>query len=446
MKNILLNTAQLLFCSFLLNSNIVIANSISLKQVTADVSFLADDKLSGRASFSPGIDQAADYIANRFKQIGLSPIEGQKDFKQSFNLYRVQLDNIDVMLDKSRVAPENILLLTSYQQLNWNENSQLKTLSINKDDNFRESMSSINQQTDDLIVMVDSSHKKVFNRYRNYFSKGLNRFKINQGPSAVFILSEQKNITNFSVVARSSIEKKRLTNVVGKLPGKKQAEDSILFSAHYDHLGTVNHSDNNEKQQDTIYNGADDDASGTTAVINLAEYFARKNNNQRSLIFVAFTAEEIGGFGSRYFSEKINPDNIIAMLNIEMIGKPSKFGSGEFWMTGYKRSNLASILNKNLKFFNKEVFEDPYPEQQLFYRSDNATLAREGVPAHSLSSSEIDKDTHYHQVSDDIHSLDLNSMTQVIQSIAESVGSLVDGTDTPSRIETKKIKKKTNYF
>ncbi|MCI2285299.1 M20/M25/M40 family metallo-hydrolase [Colwellia sp. MSW7] len=160
----------------------------------------------------------------------------------------------------------------------------------------------------------------------------------------------------------------------------------MLFSAHYDHLGSKN------TEGDNIFNGADDDASGTTAIINIAQYYAKQANNARTLMFAAFSAEEIGGFGSQYFSKQLNPDAITAMINIEMIGKPSKFGTGALWMTGMERSNLGTQLNQALAKSGKKIHKDPYPKQKLFYRSDNATLAKLGVPAHSFSSSQLDKD------------------------------------------------------
>lgn len=113
-------------------------------------------------------------------------------------------------------------------------------------------------------------------------------------------------------------KEKNANNVIGILPGKSKPNEYVIFSAHYDHLGTVT------EGEDKVYNGANDDASGTTAVIALAKYFKELGNNERTLIFVAFTAEEIGIVGSRYFSKNINPDEVVAMFNIEMIGTESK--------------------------------------------------------------------------------------------------------------------------
>ena len=123
------------------------------------------------------------------------------------------------------------------------------------------------------------------------------------------------------------------------------------------------------------------------------------------------------------------------MFNIEMIGKESKFGRNSAFITGFERSDFGPILQRNLKGSSFNFHPDPYPEQQLFYRSDNATLARQGVPAHTISTTQIDKDQYYHTVSDEVSTLDTKNITDIIQAIAISAGTIVNGTDTPTRIE-----------
>ena len=143
----------------------------------------------------------------------------------------------------------------------------------------------------------------------------------------------------------------------------------------------------------------------------------------------------MGGSGSRYLAAKVNPDDIVAGINIEMIGKPSKFGANQAFVTGYDLSDLGKILQKNLEGKAYGLHPDPYPRQQLFYRSDNANFARRGIPAHTISSTQIDKDQYYHTVDDEVETLDLPHLTNMIQAIAESVTSIVKGEDTPTRIE-----------
>ncbi|MGH2667101.1 M20/M25/M40 family metallo-hydrolase [Flavobacterium sp.] len=225
------------------------------------------------------------------------------------------------------------------------------------------------------------------------------------------------------------VKKKQANNVIGILPGKSKSNEFVVFSAHYDHLGMKN------SGKDKVYNGANDDASGVTAVIALAQYFKQLDQNERTIIFVAFTGEEVGGFGSKYFSQDINPDNVVAMFNIEMIGTESKWGKNSAYITGFEKSNFGEILQLNLKGSLFSFNPDPYPSQQLFYRSDNARLAALGVPAHTISTSKMDSEENYHQLSDEVFTLDLDNMSEIIKSIAISSISIVKGIDTPSRVE-----------
>jgi len=424
---------------FLLFTQTLLASNISFEQVSKDIHILADDKMEGRKVFGAGVDKAAKYIAQRFQDIGLKPLKNEKNFLQTFEIFQVTPQQYQVMIDGQSLSEENILAFTTYENLDWTLDKKIKLKVISADTDIRQSLAQVNQETDNLLVLVNSAHAAMFQRLKKHFSKGLTKFKVNQGPSAVFLLTDKEQLNAASISIKTSIEAKKLTNVVGVLPGKELTDEYVLFSAHYDHVGIDENLDG-----DQIFNGADDDASGTTAVLNLAQYLAKKNAHQRSLIFTAFTAEEIGGFGSQYFSAQVNPDSIAAMINIEMIGKPSKFGHGKLWMTGYERSNLAELLNNNLK--DAQIYPDPYPKYNLFYRSDNATLARLGVPAHSFSSSQIDIDKHYHQVSDDVSTLDIQSMHQVIESLAEAVDGLVKGTDTPTRVDTSQVKKSGTFY
>ena len=224
------------------------------------------------------------------------------------------------------------------------------------------------------------------------------------------------------------IKDKKANNVIGIIPGKSKPNEYVIFSGHYDHLGMK------ESGDDKVFNGANDDASGITAVITLAEFFKKKNDNARTLIFVAFTGEEMGGYGSAFFSNSINADEVVAMFNIEMIGTDSKWGKNSAYITGFERSDFGTILQKNLVGSGFNFYQDPYPQEQLFYRSDNARLAALGVPAHTISTSKMDVEPNYHKLSDEISTLDMDNMTEIIKSIAISSQTIISGKDTPSRV------------
>ena len=227
---------------------------------------------------------------------------------------------------------------------------------------------------------------------------------------------------------------RQLTNVVGILPGKSRKDEYVIFSAHYDHLGVGKAADG-----DSIYNGANDDASGVTAVIMLAKYFKTLDNNERTIVFAAFTGEEMGGLGSGYFSRQFDPRKVVAMFNIEMIGTESKWGKNSAYITGYDKTDMGQILQKNLEGTGFTFYPDPYTAENLFYRSDNATLARLGVPAHTISTSKMDSEPNYHKLSDQVETLDLDNMAMIIRSIALSSKTIVAGKDTPTRVKAEDL-------
>jgi len=224
-----------------------------------------------------------------------------------------------------------------------------------------------------------------------------------------------------------------LFNVIGILEGKSNKDEFIVISAHYDHLGI-----NKNGNGDVIYNGANDNASGVAAVLALAKYFSKMKVNERSIIFVAFTAEEMGLIGSNYFGEKINPKKIVAGINIEMIGKQSPFGPKTAWITGYNKSTFGEIIKKNLEGSDYNIYPDPYLSFNLFFRSDNASLARLGIPAHTFSTSPMDKDLDYHKVTDEVNTLEIYTIAETIKAIAKGTTSIINGTDTPSRVNLNK--------
>ena len=209
----------------------------------------------------------------------------------------------------------------------------------------------------------------------------------------------------------------------------------ILFSAHYDHEGVFNRG----KRKDSILNGANDNASGVTALLLLAKYFAQKNDNERTILFCAFAGEELGLLGSKDFVNNIDSTSIVAGINIEMIGIP-QYGKNNIFITGYDRSSLPKILEKQLASTPVKVKAGPSEEKELFRRSDNFPFVEKGVPAHSIMSSD-DDDKCYHQPCDEVKRINIPHMTAVIKAIAVSAETLINGKETPTRINPLSIKR-----
>jgi aminopeptidase YwaD len=214
-------------------------------------------------------------------------------------------------------------------------------------------------------------------------------------------------------------------NAVGMIRGSDPAlqHAAILFSAHLDHIGV-----GKPVNGDSIYNGADDNASGCAAVLELARVLGSGAKPKRTVIFALFGSEEVGGTGANYFREHppIPLRGLAANLEFEMIGRAdSAVKPDELWLTGWERSNLGPTLATH----GAHLVGDPHPEQEFFSRSDNYVLAKKGVVAQTISSYGLHKD--YHQPSDDIAHIDFQHMDDAIGSLLEPVEWLVNSDFKP---------------
>lgn len=435
MKKIILPVLALLFALHATAQKI--DKIIKEKTVRKIEKKLSADDMEGRGTFTPGIDKAADFIAKEFKKAGLAPAEGNNGYFQEFALVEATPTAVSGTLDGNAINGSNIITLTTKEILSVNEQSGYQTGTISANDRLLNKAYAYITSGKNYIVWVDTTHAKSFDNLLRF-----KRESFKSDISTLFVLAGKVPAT-YSFSARHTISEKKLKNVVGILPGKNQTtthadrrDEYVIFSAHYDHLGIGEAN----KNGDSIFNGANDDAAGTTAVIMLSKYFSKIKNNERTIVFAAFTAEEIGGFGSQYFSKQFSPEKVMAMFNIEMIGTDSKWGKNSAYLTGYEKTDMGKMLEKNLEGTGFTFYPDPYPAQQLFYRSDNATLARLGVPAHTISTSKMDNEPFYHTQEDEIGTLDLKNMTAIIKAIALSSRTIISGSDTPSRVDTKQLR------
>jgi Zn-dependent M28 family amino/carboxypeptidase len=232
------------------------------------------------------------------------------------------------------------------------------------------------------------------------------------------------------------LEASHTWNAVARLPGSDPAlaADVIVLSAHLDHEGNRTRP-GGAAGADSIFNGADDDASGSVAVLELAEALAKGPRPKRTIVFAWFGSEERGGYGSQYFVGRppVPLERMVANLQFEMIGRPdAKVPPHTLWLTGYDRSTLGPELSKQ----GARLVADPHPEQNFFERSDNIRLARRGVVAHTVSSFGLHKE--YHQPSDEIRHIDFAHMTDAIRSMLEPVRWLANTSYKPAWLPGKK--------
>lgn len=225
-------------------------------------------------------------------------------------------------------------------------------------------------------------------------------------------------------------EKASVRNVVAVIEGSdpELSKEAVFYSAHLDHLG------GNGTGEDKIFNGADDDASGVTAVLTLADAFgALEPRTKRSVVFMTFWGEERGMLGSKELVEN-SPwplDKFVAGINIEMIGRPENGARNKTWMTGWTESDLGPIVAAGARRVGMENFEHPSLSQRLYGASDNISFVNKGVIAHSFSGGSLHSD--YHQPSDEWQKLDLPHMTQVIRGLYAGTLPIAQGVQTPKK-------------
>lgn len=212
-------------------------------------------------------------------------------------------------------------------------------------------------------------------------------------------------------------------NVVGIVKGtdKTLQNEYILIGAHYDHLGMIDNS------EDSVYNGANDNASGVTGVMQVGAALA-KHPPKRSVILALFSAEEKGTVGSSTLAEKLLKQGIDlkCVINLEMLGVTLTDAPQKVYLTGYKKSDMADKLNKMAgeTFVQRLETETKYA---LFYRSDNYPFFKKfSIPSHTLSTFDFTNYKYYHHTEDEVEYLDIENMNAIIQKLSKAVINLAN--------------------
>jgi hypothetical protein len=212
------------------------------------------------------------------------------------------------------------------------------------------------------------------------------------------------------------------SNVVGVIRGSDPtlAGEAVVIGAHFDHVGV-----GPAVGGDSIYNGADDDGSGTVAVLEIARELAHGPAPARTVVVLLSTGEEAGLLGTRWYMEHpaFPLDSTVADFQVEMIGRPDSLagGAGRAWLTGYERTTMGDQLANA----GTPIVPDPRPDQRFFFRSDNIPFALAGIPAHTLSSYDLHAD--YHQPGDEVDRIDFRHMAAVVDAAVTAVRFLADG-------------------
>ena len=215
-----------------------------------------------------------------------------------------------------------------------------------------------------------------------------------------------------------------LKNVLGAIAGTSLKDEVVIFSAHYDHVGTesTNPYPNFHPPygRDTIYNGANDNASGVAALLTLANLIKQDTVQPlRTIFFIAFDGEEIDELGSYYLAGLSSPSQVIAVINLEMLGIPNKWSP---FITATQFSNIKDVLNSNLEQANASLYgkhffkEDSYPQQHLWQRSDNYPFLKLKIAAHTIMCTNA-TNSLYHTVNDEASTLNYTYMAKLVEAI-----------------------------
>jgi hypothetical protein len=432
---------------------------IEEKNVRAQLNFLAGDAMQGRGSGSMFERIAAEYIGSQFMQFGLEAA-GEKDalgnptYVQTVEVAgRSMLQEVKiggelgntVKYGKDFIAFEvsKPQLSGELQRIKFGETPKKGTIVLITPDedakflDFGGKLAAIYTAGAEAIVIVANKELReqwssLAERKLSPSRRGGNLFFLS--PSAAEAFSKVADGTRLELTSQFAEGPKTSTwNAIGKITGTdpKLASEIILLTSHLDHLGVRPTNPGDDK----LFNGADDDASGSVAVLELARVLAMGKKPKRTVYFVCFGSEEAGGFGARYFVNNLPfpKEKLIANLEFEMIGRPdAKVKPEELWLTGYERSNLGPELAKQ----GAKLVQDPHPEENFFQRSDNIQLARQGIIAHTVSSFGLHTD--YHKASDEVKTIDFNHMTRAINSMVKPVQWLVNSNFVPTWNEGKK--------
>lgn len=434
-----------------------VIDSIQQKQVLETVSFLASDEMNGRDTPSKELLVAAEFVADRFGKAGLEGLGAKRSFFQTVELFRVSAPATKAIASTSAGDDIQLTVFTGLNEiLKLRGTIREVTESTSPDDSKSEifimdELSLAPQARDNplatlvkyvrataplvrrgakVVLVRVAGDSVLFDVVESFQQQRLSIPAQFEPQCAIVLVPKNRELSGeIALEIPSNVrEASPVHNVVGVLRGSdaNQANKAVMVSAHLDHIGPA------QRGEDQVNNGADDNASGVTAVLTLADAFAAlKSPPERSVIFITFWGEEKGLLGSRYFAE--NPlwqlDEIICNVNLEMIGRPEENAEGKAWGTGWPHSSLGPLMAAGSKRAGVTIFHHEQFSEMLYSRSDNASFLSKGVIAHSFSAGSLHSD--YHQPSDEVAKLNIPHMTKVIQGLMAGILPIARGEVTP---------------
>jgi hypothetical protein len=429
---------------------------ISADSLRGHLSFLSSDLLEGRGTPSRGVDLAAEYIAAQFRRAGLEAA-GDDGYFQTANWQYAKRSPQDIaltvtaggktiditgtgasanFLDKVTLANTPAVFMSWQAALDDKSAANGKVLVVPAATmpGAGAVLQAKLHSKPALIVLIDRERRQARTQGGWLIDpsvavvKGGAPVVMLHAPDAAAAL-EQGGATVAAKIVAPSVDPVKLRNVIGVLRGSDPALKStyVMLSAHYDHLGI---------RDGEIFNGANDDGSGTVSVIEIAASMAAQQERpRRSIVFVALFGEELGLLGSRYYAK--NPvfplKDTVMNLNLEQLGRTDDSEGAQVssaTMTGYDYSTVGTILQRAGERTGIRFWKHPTNSDRYFARSDNQALADAGVPAHTLCVAFGFPD--YHGKDDTWDKVDYDNLARVNRMVAVALRDIANDPVKPT--------------
>lgn len=429
--------------------------SIQTGAVLGTVSFLASDEMAGRDTPSPELTLATAYVSARFRGAGLAGLGPDGSFYQTHEYVQsvppatpgvLTVDNREVPLLGALFGAVRAGLLEGELSAESADTTAARIVVVDAPELPPQAaerpasalaavarMVQPLQRNGAIAALVRCSSDSPLRSLPGRIRDRPARLPAELRPQIpVILVDESVQLSGHGRLQTTAQETliAEVRNVIGVLRGSdpQLSGEAIVISAHLDHIGRLD----GDRGGDTINNGADDNATGVTAVITLADAFARlPQPPARSVIFMTFWGEEKGLLGSRaYCDDPLWPlEKTVANINIEMIGRPAEGAESKAWGTGWTRSSLCDQLAAGALRAGVQIFHREDVSEMLYTRSDNYAFVDRGVIAHSISAGSLHSD--YHQPTDEVSRLNIPHMTKVIQGLFAASLPLAAGELTP---------------
>jgi hypothetical protein len=455
-------------------------DSIQASDLKGDLSFLASDTLRGRFTPSPELDIAAEFIASKFRAAGLEPGGNQEYFQTAEMVNRRILPALSAL--RVRIAQSTIIVPSAAIDIR-DQSSAARVLGapvlvVAAEDGDELDAADVRGK---VVMVAQPEGEKLTDRQKTGL-RALHRAVVaSDAVLEVRVVRERVPVAPPRLLSATQAAERRvpeiavrserlwnlltqskkapsmtasvglpapddrkvvLKNVVGILRGSDPVlkDTCVLLTAHYDHIGTADTAgplavSHPKDANDRIYNGANDDGSGTVSVIEIARAIARLNSRpRRSIVFMTFFGEELGEIGAKFYAKHpiFPPPKTVADLNLEQLGRTDSTTGQQVanaTLTGYEYSDVTKFLQEAGGETGIKIYEDKAASEEYFVRSDNEALAKLGIPAHTIVVAYDYSD--YHAVGDEWQKIDYDNMAKVDRTIALAVTKIANSESAP---------------